>query len=96
MIAVERQHYWSAAKLAKLTADQRRELRGKLARQERSQDPEHRAQAAKVLTMLREAETATVPKRVADTRRFLFGSEDRDAARRLDDARQFLHPRGRS
>ncbi|MCU1675307.1 MAG: hypothetical protein JWM93_65 [Frankiales bacterium] len=88
---VQRAHYWTVAKLGKLTADQRRELRGKLARQERSRDAEHRAQAGKVLTMLREAEAVTLSSRVDGARAFLAadGGEP-SAARRLADAKAFL------
>jgi hypothetical protein len=84
-------HHWTTAKLLKLTAEQRRDLRGKLAAQERSRDPHHRTQAGKVLTMLRETEALTLSGRIEGARAFLAADDgEPSAAQRLADAKAFL------
>jgi hypothetical protein len=84
-------HAWTVQRLARLTPEQRRELRDQLARQERSKDAQHREAACGVLDKLRQADANTADKRVADARAFLYGQQDTAKERRAEAARSFLY-----
>ena len=89
--AIIYRHYHSEVELQRMTPEQRRDLAGKLARQQRSRDETHRRHAEQLLAMIREADAATVDRRVSDARTFLYGDgADQDVQRRVDDARKFL------
>lgn len=84
-------HHHTQAELTLMSVEQRRELAGKLAAQQRSPDALHRSHAERLLKMIREADAATVDRRVRDARAFLFPDADASVAKRTADARKFLH-----